>query len=502
MIITPTVIDVESSDLTGDEQETARELSQRLERVRPFLQVKEWYYDGEQRIRQLGIAIPEQLQALHTAVGWPRMTVDVLDERLEVEGFRLPDSDDSDDHLWDLWQMNCMDTESPLAHLDALTYGCAFGMVGTNPDGSVSISVESPGNMVATFDAFTRKVTAALQMYWFAGKESAALYLPDVTVHLERDSETSWSERERDEHNLGFCPVVMLTNRPRTADRYGVSEITPELESITDAACRTLLGMEVSREFFGAPQRYILGASEDAFVDAQGRPKPAWETYIGRILAFERDEEGNVPQVGTFSANDPTAYVNILTMYSRIVAGLTGLPPHLLGFTSDNPASAEGIRAAEARLDKRAIRKQRGFGGGWRDLMQMVMAIENGGVVPESAKKLQVMWTDPRTPTPAETTQAGLNMVQAGYMPPASDVFGAYLGFSAAERRRIARERDEQNANDKLDQIAAAMKSPRFRYASHIRGQGGNAAEGINAEGGDVPLPKGGAAGGNGDPAQ
>ncbi|MBQ1163438.1 hypothetical protein KBZ21_42380, partial [Streptomyces sp. A73] len=30
--------------------------------------------------------------------------------------------------------------------------------------------------------------------------------------------------------------------------------------SITDAACRRLMGMEVASEFYGAPQRYILGA--------------------------------------------------------------------------------------------------------------------------------------------------------------------------------------------------------------------------------------------------
>ncbi|MBQ1164418.1 hypothetical protein KBZ21_41245, partial [Streptomyces sp. A73] len=41
--------------------------------------------------------------------------------------------------------------------------------------------------------------------------------------------------------------------------------------------------------FYGAPQRYILGASESAFQDAEGNTKSAWETYIGRVLALERD---------------------------------------------------------------------------------------------------------------------------------------------------------------------------------------------------------------------
>ncbi|MBQ1164171.1 hypothetical protein KBZ21_39905, partial [Streptomyces sp. A73] len=42
--------------------------------------------------------------------------------------------------------------------------------------------------------------------------------------------------------------------------------------------------------------------SESAFQDAEGNTKSAWETYIGRVLALERDEDGQVPTVGQFTA--------------------------------------------------------------------------------------------------------------------------------------------------------------------------------------------------------
>ncbi|MBQ1164456.1 phage capsid protein, partial [Streptomyces sp. A73] len=77
-----------------------------------------------------------------------------------------------------------------------------------------------------------------------------------------------WVVIDRDVHNLGVVPVIRMANRQRTADRVGKSEISPEVMSITDAACRRLMGMEVASEFYGAPQRYILGASESAFQDA------------------------------------------------------------------------------------------------------------------------------------------------------------------------------------------------------------------------------------------
>ncbi|MBQ1163615.1 phage capsid protein, partial [Streptomyces sp. A73] len=85
----------------------------------------------------------------------------------------------------------------------------------------------------------------------------------------------------------------------------------------------------------GAPQRYILGASESAFLDAEGNTKSAWETYIGRVLALERDEDGPVPTVGQFTAHDPQTNTKIIDLYARIMATQLGLPPHYLGYTTD-----------------------------------------------------------------------------------------------------------------------------------------------------------------------
>jgi hypothetical protein len=33
-------------------------------------------------------------------IAWPQLVVDSLEERLDVEGFRLPDADESDDEMW------------------------------------------------------------------------------------------------------------------------------------------------------------------------------------------------------------------------------------------------------------------------------------------------------------------------------------------------------------------------------------------------------------------
>jgi hypothetical protein len=297
---------------------------------------------------------------------------------------------------------------------------------------------------------------------------------------------------------MGETPVVMLANRPRTSDRYGRSDITPEIMSITDAACRTLLGMEVAREFFGAPQRYILGATEESFQAPDGTPKSAWETYLGRVLALERDEEGNVPTVGSFSAGDPQVYTTIIQAYSRIMSSLTGLPPHLLGFSTEQPASAEAIRSSEARLDKRASLKQRGFSSGWRQLMTLSAKLQNGGTAPGDMHRLEVMWSDPGTPTPLQDAQSLLYQVQMGYMPAISDVIGEKLGYDSVQRQRIAADRDKESADQALGDIAAAVRSPKYFYTQSVR-----QAEAENGITSRPPKPKpsaprvaGGASGG------
>ena len=61
----------------------------------------------------LGISIPPELRGLHTVMGWPRLAVDALHERMDVEGFRLSSADDADEGLWEVWQGNNLDEESP-----------------------------------------------------------------------------------------------------------------------------------------------------------------------------------------------------------------------------------------------------------------------------------------------------------------------------------------------------------------------------------------------------
>lgn len=443
-------------DLSDDEKALIDALTSNIMGWRWRLELLNAYYDSEQVIRQLGISIPPELKGLHTVMGWPQVVVDTLEERLDVDGFRYGGSAENDDALNAIWDINQMGTEAPLAHLDALVYGRSYVAVGSGNCGPnvvdcpPLITVESPMDMTVDWDARIRQVMAALRLWELDGQRAATLYTPAETISIVQDESTNaWQVMGRDLHNLGVTPVVRMANRQRVNDRVGRSEITTAVMSVTDAACRTLLGLEVAREFFATPQRYILGASESAFQDAAGNPKSAWETYIGHVLGIERDEDGNLPTVGQFPAYDPGTFTRIIDMYARLMSGVSGMPPHYLGYTTDNPASADAIRSTEARQVKRAERKQQAFGGPWAQVMKLALMVQHGDL-PDAAHRIQTVWTNPATPTIAAQTDAAVKLVQTGVLPPDSDVTLEMVGLSAVDRARVAAERKRAEGRDAL----------------------------------------------------
>lgn len=454
--------------LSDDELELIQLLRAELLAEKFHLQLRDAYFNGEQLVRDLGISIPPQLKALHTVIGWPRIGVESLEERLDLEAIRWADGSDSAE-LDEIVEANDLLDEASLAHTDAFIYGRSYLAVGTADCGTDAcpplVSIESPLEMATLWDPRVRMNLAALrECQPDALRETApqdrmiVLYLPDQTVQAVPSSRGGWEVVDRDMHGLGVVPVVRMANRQRTADRIGRSEITPDVMSITDAACRRLMGIEVAAEFFGAPQRYILGASESAFQDAEGNPLSAWETYIGRVLALERDEDGQLPQVGVFAAHDPSGQTKIIDLYARIMATQLGLPAHMLGYTSDNPASADAIRSAESKLIKRAERRIRRCSAAWRQAIRLALWVRHG-TPPDKAKRLECVWRSPATPTIAAQTDAAVKLVGAGILPADSEVTLEMVGLTEDQRRRVASDRRRAAGTSLIDRLTGAGTS-------------------------------------------
>jgi hypothetical protein len=426
------------------------------------------YYEGRNLAKDLGIAIPPHLRTVETVVGWPGTVVDVLEERLEHNGWIVPGNGADDLGISEIVEANQLNEEFSKGHLDALIYGIAFGVVGSGEEGEPStlITVESPTHMTGTWNRRKRALEYALCMtYDEKGKPTgAAFYKPGETIDLAPNG-VGWDIEGRDTHNMPGIPVEPIVNRPRAGDMSGRSEITRAIRAYTDNAVRTVLGMEIAREFFSAPQRYMLGVKESAFQDADGNPLSAWESYIGKILALEADEDGTMPQVGSFAASSPEPFVAQLRQLAQLVAAESGMSATYLGIVQDNPASADAIRAADVRLEKRAERRQRIFGAAEGRLMRKALWVRDGkdpGVTPRP------IWRDAGTPTRSAQAQDAVALVTAGILPGDSDVTYERIGLSEADRQRIRADLRRARATHMVSALAAAAKAAETEVAGFV----------------------------------
>lgn len=422
-------------------------LESRLQSFQPTNIVKSTYYEAKQFLKDLGIAIPPMLRSMSCAIGWPATVVDVLEERLDLTGWALPGVDDFG--LGEVFDANQLDVEASWAHLDALIYGCSFVAVSTGYEDEPDplITMESPTVMTAITSPRSRRVEAALAVEEDDNGivTGADLWLPETTLHLTRG--TGWDIAERDDHGLGRVPIVQLINRPRSGNMYGRSEITPAVQYLTDCAMRTLAASEVGREFFASPQRYVLGAPESFFMrevtkddgTTELEERPAWESYLGRILAIERDESDQIPTVGEFRGASLGPYFDQIKMLAQLLAAESSIPAHYLGFVVDNPTSADAIRQGEARLIKRVEKRQRQFGRNWAEVAELALLVRDG-LVPDGFAEMAPEWTNAATPTKAADADRIQKLIAAKVLRPDSPVTWAELGFTPEQQRALAEE--------------------------------------------------------------
>lgn len=400
--------------------ELARKLSAHLDQASVEMDRLDRYYQG----RQIGSFVPRELREttenrLATlVVNWPRVIVDSIEERLDVEGFLVGGSDSADEVLWDIWQANDMDEKSQLCHLDTLVHGLSFVSVGSFDDGSPRIEAESAQEMTVVYQPGTRVVSAALKRWTGEGRTHVVLYLPETVERYEAPSLNGALTLVAEvPHGLGVVPVVPFVNKPRVRGQQGESELS-DIIPLTDAVSKLATDMMVTSEFHAMPRRWATGVQIPKGVDPAQRERLQAEVqaYWDRATAGKTWLAGEGVTFGQFAAADMGNFVSAIGMLTGQIAAISGLPPHYLGVTTENPASADAIRSAEASLVTRAKRKMRTLGGSWEQVMRLAEAVRRGVPVaelPPEFNSVATVWRDPQTPTVAQAADAATKLVQA-----------------------------------------------------------------------------------------
>lgn len=454
------------------DRKLALELVRRLNDKWARNQIRRRYYEYHNALKDLGIAIPPSLKTIEAVVGWPAKAVDSMIDRTILQGFvSTSGSVAMSALLTDLWESNRLAVEAPAAHTSALVHSCAFvftsrGIVAEG-DPEVVISTKSAEDASAIWDQRRRRVHAAISVDdrdpYTGSATLMHLYLPTIDgrpARVMRLTRNAFGTFEAVEVSVfsGRVPVEVLPFRPSLTRPFGRSRVTRAVMYLTDAAMRTMLRTEVGAEFYNAPQRYALGAEEDAFTDPNGAAVPAWQVMLGRLLTLTKDEDGDLPQVGQFAQQTMQPNVDQLRSIAQMFASESSLPVGSLGIVQDNPSSAEAIRAANEDLGITIENWQRTvLGPTWQRILGSAAGMVDGSeALAGEIASISAQWGSWSTPSEASQAQASLARVQAVPRLAETSVELERMGYTTDQIKRIQADWRRTQGSGVLDQLRAA----------------------------------------------
>lgn len=415
----------------------------------------EAYYEGNFTVKNLGIAVPPTLADIGTVSDWPATVIDVHHERMIFEGWL----DGGRTNIGELETATNASLKISEALLDAMLTGVGFIAADVDGAGQVRLHTCSPRSATMLWDYTTDRAIAGMRtVYTATGDRREYLYLPGKIITVEGDKVI---ERRNFPLLADTVPMVRLRNRLRPRRFTGQSEITKAVRYYTDAAVRTLLGMEINREFYTTPQRWAMNADMSLFgytddMSESEEVELGWRIQAGKMLSLPPPEMGDPqPQVGQFTPAPPTPYIEQIRTYSQLLASATGIPSAYLGFSTENPPSGDAIRAWTERLVRAVEAKQAIATPDIRHLGWIMHRLSGGTMDYGLWQQIEVKWRDAATPTKAADADAATKLVAAGVLPPDSTVTMDRVGLSPAEQRRIEGERRRGD----LAAVAEAIRS-------------------------------------------
>lgn len=357
---------------------------------------------------------------------WSDVVVGSVDERLKWESFLLENEDPADD-LNKLWQASDFDEQASETHTAAMVSGKHFLMIGPG-DGEFPLITGEYGSQVAVeIDPRTRQPIAGLKVWCedleLGGDVLGALYLPGGICYefrntkIERRSYVGdWSKKLEADPRLPSVPFVPMLNKPRRGE--GRSDLV-QLKPTLDAANQFATNLMAAGESHAVARKWAVGVSEKDFVDKDGKPVDAWVAAMRAVWAVphadpEAYRGGDPPEVklGQFTASDLSNFHNSVKMMAQIASSAYGLPPNYMGYSSENPPSAESILFSLERLVLRTEAHQGWYGSSYKKANAVAWTVM--GRNPEDIRGHEVKWRNAATPTFASRMDAASKALGAG----------------------------------------------------------------------------------------
>jgi hypothetical protein len=397
-----------------------------------------------------------------------RLVVDVVGERLAVEGFSVDGGED--DAVEEIWRANHLDSASRVAFTEAMVKGVSYLSVwdDADGDGSPDIRVEDPLETIVAYVPGTgMRQRAAAAKFWLddlTGDSRANVHLPDRIVRyrgagsilapattvtaanaLDAAATSSrWEMLAEDgevPNPLGVVNIVPLRNRPRLL-LEGESELSDVWR--IQMQINGFLFLLALAGYFGAhKQRWAVGLT--LHEDVNGKPVEPFDVAIDRLIF----DENPGARFGEFAQTDLGGYVKAIEQKVLHIAVTTRTPRHYLIESGQSP-SGDAIRSAESGLVKKVLGKQDSYGDGIGEAMQLASRLAGN----KDAPRPETVWTPPQTDVEAAITDAVLKQLGANLIDQRTAL--TKLGYSKGEATNII----TTTANDNVPVAPPAPPAP------------------------------------------
>lgn len=395
------------------------------------------FYTGEYITNTLNIAVPPDLAGkLQVASDWPATVVDSYAERMRFLGW----SDSGRYGMAEVSEVSGTSLAIKEAVLDSLIFGIGFTAMEPDENGVWVAHAVPPTEGTIMWDSFNRRPVAGMRTrHLIDGSKQTVLYLDNGIAYVGDNNEVM----DFVPHTLGMPSIIRVRNSIRSTKWYGRSMITKPVQYYTIAACRTLQGMELNREFYTYPQRWLKNGTMDMFIDSDNpseseKVQAGFKATTGSMLTLPPPADPDDPEMELhqFSSSPPTPFIEQVRAYSQLMSSATGIPVAYLGFSTENPPSADAIRAWLDRLILGCRNQQELMNADLRRLGWMAAWL-NGNRRPwnEFVTGVKERWDDPASPTLGSDADAIVKL--SGFIDPTSDWALDKLRIPDDQRARI-----------------------------------------------------------------
>lgn len=409
---------------------------------------KEKYYEGHIKLGDvnLGIALPEGMSKLEIGCAWGAKCVDVLAARSMFDGYvGLNGAENA--LMAEIVENNRLVAEYIKACRDELKYGCTFATLSADPALKCKIRFHSPQTAAAVWNGDKGRID-----YGFAvidtvpANEDNTLWEPSlINLYteraiwvLERDDYSAWHATPH-AHKMRRPLMEAMVWNATSNKPFGRSRIKEPIRRLIDGYVRTIANATIGLEFSTAPQKYLLGVTDEQY-DVVVNNK--FKQYVGNILASTvNPETGEKPSYGQLPQGNISPHVEMIRILATQFSAATGLTVTDTGVVSEaNPTSADAVIAQSQTLILMAEEINVGNGDALKTIARMALAIAKNTTLDgltDDDMAIMAHFKNPAMPSVAAMADAALKIASVRQGFANTDVFAEMNGFDPADIRRI-----------------------------------------------------------------